>query len=769
MCDESDQRLILNREKRHNSMLRSVRRILRLSVGKGDPRELIDQVCSCLTETPGYFNAWIVLVDEDSVARQVATAGDGPPTAFQELATSIKAGDIPPCARQAIQSDMAVSVILDPRKECGSCLMAPHYAGRAGLSAALRYDDRNLGVLTVSVLPELAVDSEELALLEDLADDIAFALHSIELAVKTQKSLDESRALYDVLVDSAPVGILVHQDEKLVFVNNEGARIFGASEPSEIVGRSIWDFVPEDLRHKTKDRIRRRAGTNTPDVFDIRQRRLTGEEIDVRVTARQVSYDGRPGTHVIFQNISDSKRVEQALRDSEQRFSRAFRSSPVAMTISKIHNGRLLDANDKWLSQWGFSLEEVVGRTPDEFGYWAEMDERSELVSRLRRDGEVRDFEASFIDGNNNKRVASVSGEFAEISGKKRLLLAFSDITDRLQAEAALRESEARFKSFMDAAPFGLAAKDTQGRFTYANHVVCGHFDVPQEAIIGKTAADFRRPDIAAAIAAAERVVVETGISQSYEGIMDDLKDGVQALRNIRFPLRNSDGEIAGIGVVTEDISDRNRAETALRESEERFSTAFQWNPVALCISRMDDGCHIDVNDRWLLELGHTRDEAIGRSAVELGVWADPPQRTVFVDRLKRDGIAYDFDALFRTKDGVEKSVLVNGKIIEVNAEQRLLIAFRDVTEHNQMARQLLQAQKMEAVGQLTGGVAHDFNNLLQVVETSLELAREMIPEGSKANELVNGALRAGHRGARLTQQLLAFSRKQTLSPENLD
>ncbi|MBL6945129.1 MAG: PAS domain-containing protein [Rhodospirillales bacterium] len=238
---------------------------------------------------------------------------------------------------------------------------------------------------------------------------------------------------------------------------------------------------------------------------------------------------------------------------------------------------------------------------------------------------------------------------------------------------------------------------------------------------------------------------------------------------------KKSDYEQADVKAVSEladlawDIVERKNAETSLRESEERSSKAFKLSPVPSGIARIDDGCHFDVNDQWVLVMGYSREEAIGRTVEDLGIWDDITQRAVLVDRLRRDGVVHDFDAVFVTKHGEKKSMVLDGHIIEINGKQRLLLAFRDVTAHNQMERQLLQAQKMETVGQLTGGVAHDFNNLLQVIQGNLELAKNSIAGGSRAEELVDRALVAGHRGAKLTQQLLAFSRKQTLRPERLD
>jgi len=144
-------------------------------------------------------------------------------------------------------------------------------------------------------------------------------------------------------------------------------------------------------------------------------------------------------------------------------------------------------------------------------------------------------------------------------------------------------------------------------------------------------------------------------------------------------------------------------------------------------------------------------------------------QRAVFIDQLKRDGANRDFEARFRTKTGEERTVLLGGETIEINGQTCLLLAFHDITERLFLERQLRHVQKMEIVGQLAGGTAHDFNNLLQVIQANLDLIGRGQNEGEEIPRMIESAKNAVRRGARLSQQLLAFSRRQTLRPETVN
>ena len=175
----------------------------------------------------------------------------------------------------------------------------------------------------------------------------------------------------------------------------------------------------------------------------------------------------------------------------------------------------------------------------------------------------------------------------------------------------------------------------------------------------------------------------------------------------------------------------------------------------------------IEVNNAYVLRSGYNRAELLSMKVPDLDIHDDEVLVAARIQRLQLSGSEL-FISQHRTKSGEAWDVEVSISYVEI--EGGIIFCFlRDISKRKAMESQLLQAQKMETVGLLTGGVAHDFNNLLQIVQGNLEIAKNTIPEGSKADELVNGALRAGHRGARLTQQLLAFSRKQTLNPENLD
>jgi PAS domain S-box-containing protein len=203
-----------------------------------------------------------------------------------------------------------------------------------------------------------------------------------------------------------------------------------------------------------------------------------------------------------------------------------------------------------------------------------------------------------------------------------------------------------------------------------------------------------------------------------------------------------------------------------LRFSEERFYKAFSSSPEGVTISTLKDGRYLEANDAFvrMMEYGHS--ELIGKTALDLNIWVSPEDRKHLSGELARNGRVRELQTNFRTKSGEIRQVEVSAEGIQLQGEPCLLAITRDVTLHRQLEQQLLQSQKMEAVGRLAGGVAHDFNNLLGVIMGYSELLGKELGPDSSLSRRVDAIQKACQRAASLTAQLLAFSRRQLLQPK---
>jgi len=242
-----------------------------------------------------------------------------------------------------------------------------------------------------------------------------------------------------------------------------------------------------------------------------------------------------------------------------------------------------------------------------------------------------------------------------------------------------------------------------------------------------------------------------------------------QKMDNLENRVSESTAELRAVNKeLTSEVVERTMAETALRNSEERFSMAFHGSPVPMAIRRLDvSGC-LDANASFLTLLSASREEALAEGALQ---WTDSTIEAKIESQLDDRQPIRDLPASIRTVAGELREVLVTAQILKLGDAPYQLLILQDVTERTRLENDLRQAQKMEAVGRLAAGVAHDFNNILTVIlgNTTMQLGRAQLDED------LSGSLRqvvaAAERATALTRQLLAYSRKQALArrPLRLD
>ncbi len=221
--------------------------------------------------------------------------------------------------------------------------------------------------------------------------------------------------------------------------------------------------------------------------------------------------------------------------------------------------------------------------------------------------------------------------------------------------------------------------------------------------------------------------------------------------------------------MVEERMRDLKKANVALMMSEDRFSKAFHESPVPSAIQTMSDQRFVDVNQCLADIAGYRREEMIGRTPAELFLWDKPELADQWIDSLIREKPVRDQEAKIQTKTGALHEVLVSLSPVALAHQPHVLLLAQDVAERVLLERQLRQAQKMEAVGQLAAGVAHDFNNILTVIQGHVGLMQQTIEAGNPTSKSLDQISKAGNRAATLIQRLLMFSRKQVMQFRHVD
>ncbi len=223
------------------------------------------------------------------------------------------------------------------------------------------------------------------------------------------------------------------------------------------------------------------------------------------------------------------------------------------------------------------------------------------------------------------------------------------------------------------------------------------------------------------------------------------------------------------------ELLERHRAEEALRESEKRWRIIFEQAPDSILIIDPQNGTLLDYNDKACESLGYSREEFSGMTLAEIKFTESPEEVKTYLANVTRHGFG-TVETKHRTKTDEPRDVLVDSKTLLLHGKICLLETWRDITDRNRAAmerqkleEQLRQSQKMESVGRLAGGVAHDFNNMLQAIMGFSYLALDEVKPEERLYRYLTEIQDAAQRSADLTRQLLAFARKQTVSPKVLD
>jgi len=220
----------------------------------------------------------------------------------------------------------------------------------------------------------------------------------------------------------------------------------------------------------------------------------------------------------------------------------------------------------------------------------------------------------------------------------------------------------------------------------------------------------------------------------------------------------------------TRDVTEQHRTLTELEESRDAFSAAFNSTTNISTLTDPATGRYIEVNDRFLEATGWTREEVIGRTALDLNIWGSPENRASILAALQQnDGHLTKHHATLSAKDGTSIRIIMNARYLNRESNPCLYISAEDVTENEKIEEQLRQSQKMEAIGQLTAGIAHDFNNMLSVIIGNAELASLDSTPRDRQKTFLDAIVKAASSGSDLIRQLQLFAQNLELNARVID
>ncbi len=576
---------------------------------------------------------------------------------------------------------------------------------------------------------------------------------------KAELALHESEYMLRAILSTSPVGIAITKNRRVEWANEVWKQMLGFAHEHEYLGQDVrMLYLSDEQYERTGKLLYEDLETGKVGEADTKFRRADGSVLDVHVKMKALDpLDPAKGTISAVSDISLRKKAEEALRESEEKFRNLFNNAEIGMFRTRLDGYEIVDMNEKFLNIFGRTHEEMQGK-PSVL-HWVDPREREEMVRRLNSDGRVADFECKMMNKRGEVRTCLTSLRLYREQGI--LEGSITDITERKESEEALRRSEDTLRALVEEHPESVLLIDPDGTVLACSHKTAQRFGRPLHEVLGLCAYDFLPADVAEARRERVQEVVRTGKSVRFE----DYRLG-RTFDNHIQPISGDQGEVVRLAVLAVDITNLRKAE----EAQRRLATAIEQSAEAVVITDLDGAIQY-ANPATEHITGFECSEIVGSNprifksgehgkAFYEQLWNTITAGNVWSGRIinkKKDGTLYHEDATISpVRDASGKTV-------------NFVAVKRDVSKEVSLQKQLLQAQKMEAIGTLAKGVAHDFNNLLTVVMGFSELLLADKDEGDSSYADLKKIHQAGQKGADLVRRLLAFSRKSDVKPRPLN
>ena len=476
----------------------------------------------------------------------------------------------------------------------------------------------------------------------------------------------------------------------------------------------------------------------------------------------------------VSRDITDRREAEGARRDSEERLSLITDNLPVLIAYVDAEQ-HYRSVNREYETWFGVRSSEIVGRkVMDVVGPETYAKIRPGIEIALSGKTSVYESRVQLPDGSDKFVSARNIPHFDQAGKILGYFVLVQDITETKTAEQALRESEMKYRELVENINQAIFSVDASGRITYISPAITGILQYQPEEIIGHIYTFFAHP--------ADRPSLEEQFRDALNGQLYSREWRIfNKAGEVRWVLSHAqpsrrDGLVVGVLGILSDITERKQAHEALRKSEEKYRDLFD-NSSDFIYTHDLKGRFISANRTMYETLGHTKEETLGRVVSD---FIAPEYRADFheyyLPRIQTQGHASGI-LLMETKQGRPcyleyRNTLVKGSdgLVFIRGSGR------DITERinaerekHFLEKQLLQAQKMEAIGTLASGVAHDFNNVLQITSGYLQIIKSGQVPGPIREKYISEMEAALNRAAILVRQLLTLSRKGAVNMTPLD
>ena len=559
---------------------------------------------------------------------------------------------------------------------------------------------------------------------------------------RIEDQLERERNLLRTVIDHAPDQIYVKDlESRFVLASLNCAEVIGVESVDELIGKADSDFYADDRWRSFYEDEQCVMKTGVPligrEEININRHGVERWMLTTKVPLRD-SEGQVIGLVGVSRDITEHKQAEKQLRQSEELFAKAFHSSPLAVAITRLATGTFLDLNNRFLELTGYDRADLIGRPSTELPLMVQNEDQKYLLKLIAEEGGIRDLETSLLKKSGERREVVFSAETIELNGEKCALIMVQDITERKNIHKALLEERKLLRTLLDALPDYIFVKDRTGRFILSNlaHARAAGVINPYD-FAGKMAVDFFPPDLAAQYDADDRGVMESGRSLiSVERMTLDAFGKPMYVSTTKVPLRDEDGEIAGIVGISRDITEKRRTENILRESEERYRSLFELSPDGIIVCY--DKVVVYANNAAVRLFGGTSiDDVVGRSCQEIMSTADIEKlQALSADSTTASNMVVAMETKLRRLNGSLVNVELMAAPVTFVDIAGVQIIIRDVSERLQAELAKRESERLRIAlekekelrdlkSKLMVTISHEFRTPMTIAQSSADILED--------------------------------------------
>ncbi len=585
-------------------------------------------------------------------------------------------------------------------------------------------------------------------------------------AAESRESMAAAADFYREMLHTAPVAMFVlRTDGRIAYVNRAGVKLLGASGPEEIIGAVAVGFlIPED-REDAWANLRRVETGGLRTRVERTIVRKDGERRNVVVYQRPIRFEGEEAVQSVLIDVTERKQAQAELESMVSLFRSTLESTADGLLVVGLDR-KIVAYNERFLEMWHLDpgiLEAGDSRLLIEAVKEQFSDPEAVLARTLAyyETPEREGFDVlRFRDGRVFERYSRPQMVGGRIVGR---VWSYRDVTSRERAEKALRASEEKFSKAFRVSPVAVAiSRLRDGLLIDINDGFEELTGYTRDEAIGKTTNELR-------------IWEHDDRSRIF-----DVLNREGRLRNLEVRIRTKTGEVRNCLIssevielegepcligITHDVSEKKRAEEALRASQEKFMRAFRSSPDSITITRLRDGMLLEVNEGFERITGFTREEAVGKTALALDLWP-PGERERMMAALRASRRILDLPLRFRIRSGETLDFLFSAEIFEWEGEACLVAIARDVSDVRRAAGERerliheLEARNAE-LERFTYTVSHDLKSPLVTIKNFLGFLEKDIAGGDveRTKRDIDHIASAADQMARLLDELLHLSR----------